>query len=280
MDQEHQEHQEQTKPKLTLHCGAHGITMDVLEKIVEPGEYLIDSKKYLGTPEPTSSHIPIPHLRVQKLVRDTLQNHGYEITGESHALGRFGQRYFGLFQVTNQDLVGNHPDCSWMVGVRNSHDKAFPAAVAAGTRVFVCDNLSFSGAIKIAHKHTSKVLQKLPELVDQGIDRLALAYKEHAERIEAYQDFTIKDSRASFIIMRAFESGIISTTKLSAVWNQWVNPSHEDFKPRNAWSLFNAFTEVLKHSSLWNISDSTSKLHNMLDALTGVVEAPSDVLHG
>jgi hypothetical protein len=30
---------------------------------------------------------------------------------------------------------------SWAVGIRNSHDKTFPAGLVAGTKVFCCDNL-------------------------------------------------------------------------------------------------------------------------------------------
>jgi len=47
------------------------------------------------------------------------------ITAESHALSHGGARYFGLFEVR---VAGGdrERDYSWIVGIRNSHDKVYP----------------------------------------------------------------------------------------------------------------------------------------------------------
>jgi hypothetical protein len=50
-----------------------------------------------------------------------------------------------LVQVAN----GLNPeDFGLVAGVRNSHDKSFPASLVLGASMFVCDNLSFSGEVK------------------------------------------------------------------------------------------------------------------------------------
>ena len=54
-------------------------------------------------------------------------------------------------------------DYCWVLGLRNSHDKTFPAGIVAGASVFVCDNLSFSGEIKFARKHTRFIVRDLPQ---------------------------------------------------------------------------------------------------------------------
>jgi hypothetical protein len=57
---------------------------------------------------------------------------------EAHGLTRDGRRYFGLLQVAN----GTNPDdFGLVVGVRNSHDRSFPASLVLGAACFVCDNL-------------------------------------------------------------------------------------------------------------------------------------------
>ena len=45
------------------------------------------------------------------------------------------------------ELVGGNTnvDYSLVLGLRNSHDKTFPASLALGSQVLVCDNLSFFG---------------------------------------------------------------------------------------------------------------------------------------
>ena len=40
-----------------------------------------------------------------------------------------------------------------------------------------------------------------------------------------------------------------SASRLPKVIEAWEEPRHEEFSPRTAWSLFNAFTEVGKEGS-------------------------------
>ena len=42
-----------------------------------------------------------------------------------------------------------------------------------GAAVFVCDNLSFSGDVKLARRHTAHVERDLPQLVSRAVGRLA-----------------------------------------------------------------------------------------------------------
>jgi len=63
-------------------------------------------------------------------------------------------------------------DYTWVLGLRNSHDKTFPAGIVAGASVFVCDNLSFSGEVKFARKHTRFINRDLPQLVERSIGLL------------------------------------------------------------------------------------------------------------
>jgi hypothetical protein len=114
------------------------------------------------TPARTASWVPIPHHTLLAGVEDVLIRSGCTIVNESHGLGHEGQRYFGLIQVAN----GENSDLfSLIVGLRNSHDKSFPAGLVIGASVFVCDNLSFSGEIKLARKHTVNVQRDLPQLI-------------------------------------------------------------------------------------------------------------------
>ena len=46
---------------------------------------------------------------------------------------------------------------------------------------------------------------------------------------------------------------------------EWREPSHDEFKPRTVWSLFNAFTEVYKQTSLTQLHQNSNRLHGLLD---------------
>jgi hypothetical protein len=54
----------------------------------------------------------------------------------------------------------------------NSHDKTFPAGIIAGSCVFICVNLAFSGKVKLARKHTIYITSDLPRLVQGVVARL------------------------------------------------------------------------------------------------------------
>src|SRR5207237_3200224 len=90
-------------------------------------------------------------------------------SSEAHGLTRDGNRYFGLLQVAN----GHNPDdFGLVVGLRNSPDKSFPVGLVVGASIFVCDNLSFSGEVYLARKHTVYVERDLPHLVERAVGRL------------------------------------------------------------------------------------------------------------
>ena len=103
------------------------------------------------------------------------------VISEAHGLSADGLRYFGLMEVANCQQT---QDYAYVLGLRNSHDKRFPAGLAVGASVFVCDNLSFSGEIKIARKHTRHIVRDLPE-----------RWHQQARRIDAYRSHKLGDKR-------------------------------------------------------------------------------------
>src|SRR4051812_43461777 len=102
-----------------------------------------------ATPARTRTWVPIPHRRLLDGVQSCLELAGLRVLSEAHGLTRDGVRYFGLLQVANGQ---EDQDFGLVVGLRNSHDQTFPAGLVVGASVFVCDNLSFSGEVKLARK--------------------------------------------------------------------------------------------------------------------------------
>ena len=72
------------------------------------------------------------------------------------------------------EILGHdhNEDYCWVLGLRNSHDKTFPTGIVAGASVFVCDNLSFSGEVKFARKHTRFIMRDLPMLTGRAVGLL------------------------------------------------------------------------------------------------------------
>lgn len=221
------------------------------------------------TPQGDGIWRPIPHIRLLDGIQKSLERSGLRIVQEAHALAREGDQYFGLFQVANGV---NHDDYSVVVGLRNSHDKAFSAGLVVGSGVFVCDNLSFSGEIKIARKHTTHINRDLPNLIERAVGRLGDLRHRQDTRIESYKRTDLSSTQVHDLLIQSLDARVVPASKIPAVLAEYREPRHVEFaQSANAWRLFNAYTETLKGSSLFRRPAATQALHGLLDTACGLV---------
>lgn len=220
------------------------------------------------TPRATETWHPVPHKRYVDGVIGSVERSGLHVVAEAHALAKEGRRYFGMFQLRN----GNNPaDYSLVLGLRNSHDKSFPAGLVVGSGVFVCDNLSFSGEIKIGRKHTAHIERDLPELITSAVGRIGDLRRRQDDRIAAYKRFEVSDALAHDLVIQALDNRIAPVTYIPDILKEWRTPRHPEFaEAKNGWRLMNAFTEVLKQSSLFERPRATQALHGIMDTACGI----------
>jgi len=173
-------------PNLLLHCGA---------KAVERGD--ISS---VSTPRATETWTPIPHMELIQRVEHTLKANRLTIGSQAHSLSHEGQRYFGLMEIQGR---ATDEDYCWVLGLRNSHDKTFPAGIIAGSSVFICDNLAFSGEVKLVRKHTRFIGRDLPMIVGGAIGQLLDKWHDQDTRIDAYRNTDLDDKDAHDLVIRA-----------------------------------------------------------------------------
>jgi hypothetical protein len=215
-------------PGMILHCGAEVANRSNLNAI--------------ETPASTESWFPLPHADLLESVEAQLQETGFVIEAETHALSKKGARYFGLLQVTLPSR--SREDFKWIVALRNSHDKTFPAGLVAGSRVLVCDNLAFSGEVTLSRKHTRFASRDLPGLTARAIGKLSQSLIGMDNRLDAYRSHDISTRSAHDLLIRCVDAEAFPVTQLPAVLKEWREPKHEAFESKNAWSLFNAVTEI------------------------------------
>jgi hypothetical protein len=240
-------------PNLILHCGAAAVEFDEVATV--------------KTPRATSTWQPIPHHQLIQTVQRTLATTNLTIGMQAHSLTHDGSRYFGLMEIQGQK---QNADYTWVLGLRNSHDKMFPAGIVAGASVFVCDNLSFSGEVKFARKHTRFINRDLPQLTERAIGLLLAKWHDQDKRIEAYKGATVDDAQAHDLVVRSVDVGVCANSYIPGVLKQWREPLHPAFEQRNIWSLFNAFTETLKQGNLAELPKRTEALHGLLDCAVGL----------
>lgn len=233
---------------LYLHCGS------------VPTELNIINDAY--TPQPTETHHPISHGDYLETIETQLKTSGLTVDSRSYGLSHEGNRMFSLFGLSREN--GENGTFKNVLGIRNSHDKTFSAGLVCGSQVFVCDNLAFSGEIKMTRKHTTNIMRDLPNLVYEMISEVVKGWISQECRYEGYQNTELNQAGSDQLMGAAMRNEAIPPSKLRKVYNEWSEPRHDEFKPRTAWSMFNSFTEVLKESPR-QLPERSIRLHSVFD---------------
>lgn len=234
--------------------------------IVHAGGRLVDYQQVIDaeTPQATDTYVPIAHTTLVDMMKSRLSAYNFNIRSEEHAL--MGGSYFGLFEIAGSDGA-MHDDYSLVIGLRNCHEKKFPAGMVVGSKVFVCDNRAFSGEVKWGRRHTKYIERDLPLLTDKAFGRLLTARVQQEERIKAYKETEISNMVAHNAFIEMFRGGAINSTRISKAVQEWHNPSHAEFKEPTAWRLMQAVTEVSKGLNPFELSTRTLKMHAILDGI-------------
>jgi hypothetical protein len=211
----------------------------------------------------------MPYGRFIGEVRDSCRRNRLDVIQEVHALAKEGRRYFGMMEIGRAEhpIDNGH---SWVLGIRSSHDKMFAIGVVGGGAVFVCDNLCFSGEIKMRAIHTGDLASRLPDGVDECISHALPLFVKNEERIKRYKEIRVMKIEAHDLIIRAVDEGAISNAQIPTVLRGWREPEHAEFKGRTAWSLFNCFTHAQKGRGIMSLPRRGIALHRVFDEFCGV----------
>ena len=236
---------------LCVHAGAKRADLNEISNILCPPE--------------TDTYQPVPHLTVIEMVKKDLSSQGFNVAGEEYAVSqetkgvRYGSRMFGIIKLVHNTMF------NIAVGIRNSHDKTLSLGLTVGSSIFVCDNLAFIGDFMKFRKHTSFILQDLPELLAELTGSIPALIE--------YQDTVFNDLRAveltkplaNDFVVRAAQEGVITSDKILKVLKEFYEPKHPEFSEPTLWSMTNAFTEVLKGSNVFDLAGRTAKLYKLAE---------------
>jgi len=221
----------------------------------------------LKTPAGTETHTPIPHGLLVDYTRKALDRAGLEIKEEEHALARGDLRYFGGFALKGDDIKGD--DRNLVLGLRNSHDKAFAASICIGNQMIVCENLCFSSDIKLARRHTMNILTDLPRVLSSAVSRVVSHWNDMGDRINSYKQSEITRTQASDLMIDLVDSKAFSARDVYKTVKEFEAPRHAEFKGNTLWNLYHACTENLKGGDLSKLPARTMQMQSIFDRLAG-----------
>ena len=213
------------------------------------------------TPPGTSTHRPVPHTEVVGALVETLGFRHIGVVRDEYAVSRDGMKMFGVLDLD----TGMH-GCRFSIGVRNAHDKSMRLAMTVGYRVFVCENMAFSGDFQpVLAKHSKHF--SLQNALSIGVDQMQRNFDGMRKQVEGWKESQLSDVEAKLVIYRAFIESDLEVPKHLArpVHDLYFSPQHEEFQPRTLWSLSNAFTSAFKQLEPIPQFKATAKLAGFLE---------------
>jgi hypothetical protein len=208
---------------------------------------------------------------------------GYTLKSEHYSLapklGNIGSKMFAVLNYQN----GFTDEMGLAIGVRNSTDQSMAVGVCMGASVFVCDNLAFSGDIRIHRKHTGDVFGDVTRLVTESLEVAPYRHRSIWEDAQAMKDVPMSNDHAYALLGIAYGREILRPRQFLRARAAWDSPEQVEFEPRTLWSFYNSMTESLKSSSARSILTQHVRSHALcmnqgVSIAEGNLVAPCDEL--
>ena len=238
----------------------------------------LDELALIPAGEPAGTrHRPVPHADLVTAIRDAFMDRGYAVAKEQYSVSHEDARLFGTLDLmpTAGPALLDGMEGGMAVGLRHANDQAFALGVIAGLRVFVCDNLCFSGGDSLLHrKHTTGL--DLGAEIERGMDRTFHSYRDFARLLDNLRNTVLTDDAARLLIYSlALDASVIAPSQLGKVHTWYFAPERiamendrergfSDVAPRTAHGVMNAVTRVTREFSPARQQDVGVALSNHL----------------
>ncbi len=217
-------------------------------------------------PEATRTYQPLPNKVMIDMIYNIADECNIELTNEQLGMDLKGQRLFGVCDIEGKDFFGDK--IKMMIGFCNSYNKSMSARFCLGGRVMVCQNGAFYAYTDNTTGISGMAIRPHKNLNNMGVrDGLVFQIREAFGQVEEFRNSQerfygglvnryLRPDKAYATIVRAAQAGVVNKTKVLELAREWdyqaVTPKtderewHKEFMSRNAYSLFNVFTQINK----------------------------------
>ena len=230
--------------QMLLHCGGRSVSFDELAAV--------------PLPEKTETYTPVAFkdivMNTKQIADDLLKDFTYQ--DSMYALAGKDQRMFAI-----HTYKGDDPDMGHAIGIRSSYDKSMSNGLCSGAKVFVCDNLMFSGEVTYMRKHTKNVIKDLEEKAVSVIYNSTVKFFNTVRDRDAMMDVSVTDNQAYEFLGKMAGRKVLKSQQFNTALRCWDKPPYIDFSYKNVWSLYNTCTEALKSTPPNKIIEKHTELH-------------------
>lgn len=213
----------------------------------------------------TRSFSPIHHSQVIGAIRTGISAVGLEVVRAEYVLANNGMKMFSVW-----DLSSGNDELCWSMGIRNSMDKSMALGITAGTRVFVCENLSFDGDYVQLRRHTKGLtLDELEFMAYRAIrclvGRLTTFQKWH----EGLKRYALSEQQAKILLVEMMTQSVFPVSKFSLFCDLYFGGAYS----HTLWGIHETATQVLKEANLLTLPKKNRLLNAILNQhIEGIYE--------
>ncbi len=216
-------------------------------------------------PAPTRTYQPFSNKELVMMINKVAEQYGMTLSNEQLGMDLKGMRFFGVYTVDGFDFFGGRIKLT--VGCCNSYNRSMSGRMCIGGDVIVCSNSCFYAYTdEETGINGMAIAEHRPGIHDglfQKIEACFAGIEEFRNSQEIFygqlDDRVLTEKEAYHLIVKAAQSQVLKKTRILRVAEEWnwqergpqndeekTRIWHPEFKPRTAYSLFNAFTEVQK----------------------------------
>jgi hypothetical protein len=220
----------------------------------------------------------VQHVRLFNTWAAAMTRSGYAIEAEEHFATNKEDVFLSKISVRSLHLpIGM--GFRWQVALINSYNRQVAIKTAMGAEVYVCTNGCLSAEYLMRTKHTSNVFSRIDGFVENSVRTVNHRANVIFEQFMRYLDTDAgSDRQVHHVVCQAYQQGIIPASGIGQVLDHWRTPEHDEFRPRNVWSLYNAFTSYDRGRSPFERSTRVNRLHKILNTEFGIEgQTPQEV---
>lgn len=214
----------------------------------------------IEAPERTKTWMPISHGLVVKALTTAVESHGIGVMSKSYSLSNNAARMFGTW-----NLDAGNEERGFALGVRNATDKSLAIGIAAGTNVFVCSNLMFSGDLTLFRKHTGGLtFEELVKLAGDAVLATLSKMKRLTEWHDSLKEIHLTKDQCKILTFDMMQRGVFAPSKFHE-YGECVREEFEIKRERSLYLMHGGITRLVRNDSLFRIADTTKKLNLICD---------------
>jgi hypothetical protein len=220
----------------------------------------------IPSPPFTKTWHPMSHGAIVRSLSRSIKLLGVGVRGREFSVNKSGSRMFGTFHLDEGSR-----NTGFSVGFRNSTDKSMVLGFCAGTTVFVCDNMCFSGTYQAYRMHTGTLTDEtLDAFVNDAVQKVVgdgqkmIEWQEGLANVYVPKD-DYKVLAYDMIEEGVFASGQLGNYKRCLEEEKELRRGHALDCTTSLYNVHGAATRLMKGWNMLRTAEATPKLAQVCD---------------